>query len=70
MLKSLTFFTILILISSISFAQNDHLLLYPSINKDGSKIAFASNIEGYITYFKILTTIFVLIGVLLKKRIL
>ena len=41
MLKSLTFFTILILISSITFSQNDHLLLYPSINKDGSKMAFS-----------------------------
>jgi len=41
MLKSLTFFTILILISSNSFSQNQPLLLYPSINKDGSKIAFS-----------------------------
>ncbi|MCG6915823.1 PDZ domain-containing protein [bacterium BMS3Abin03] len=41
MLKSLTFFTILILISSIAFPQNQPLLLYPSINKDGSKIAFS-----------------------------
>ena len=41
MLKSLTFFTILILISSIAFPQNQHLVLYPSINKDASRIAFS-----------------------------
>ena len=33
MLKLITFFTILILSSSISLSQNNHLLLYPSINK-------------------------------------
>ncbi len=41
MLKPLAFFTVLILLSSIAFPQNQPLLLYPSINKDGSKIAFS-----------------------------
>ena len=41
MLKPLAFFIVLILFSSIAFPQNQPLLLYPSINKDGSKIAFS-----------------------------
>ncbi len=41
MLKPLAFFTALILFSSIAFPQNQPLLLYPSINKDGSRIAFS-----------------------------
>ena len=41
MLKPLAFFTVLILFSSTAFPQNQPLLLYPSINNDGSKIAFS-----------------------------
>ncbi len=41
MLKPSAFFTALILFSSIIFPQNQPLLLYPSINNDGSKIAFS-----------------------------
>ena len=41
MFKSFAIITTLILISSLSFPRNQHLLLYPSINKDGSKIAFS-----------------------------
>ena len=41
MLKPFAFFTALILFSSIAFPQNKPLLLYPSINNDGSKIAFS-----------------------------
>ena len=41
MLKLLTGIAAFILITSISFSQNNPLLLFPSINKDGSKIAFS-----------------------------
>ncbi len=41
MLKSLTVFAVLILSTSFTFSQNKPLLLFPSINKDGSKIAFS-----------------------------
>jgi len=41
MFKSFTIITTLIIISSLSFPQNQPLLLYPSINNDGSKIAFS-----------------------------
>ncbi len=41
MLRYLTFFASLILISNFSFPQSQPLLLYPSINNDGSRIAFS-----------------------------
>ena len=41
MLKPSAIFTVLILFSSIAFPQNQPLLLYPSINNNGSKIAFS-----------------------------
>ncbi len=41
MLKPSAIFTVLILLSSIAFPQNQPLLLYPSINNNGSKIAFS-----------------------------
>ena len=41
MLKSITLFTFIILCSIAAFPQGNALLLYPSINSDGSKIAFS-----------------------------
>ncbi len=41
MLRYLTFFASLIFISTFSYSQGQPLLLYPSINNDGSKIAFS-----------------------------